>query len=61
MKKINLNQIQRNLSNLEMKKIMAGSDIINNNTISTCVCGYNNDNVITNSNSVDGCLCTCTK
>lgn len=63
MKKINLNQIKRNLSKLEMNRIMAGSngDIINHNSISTCMCTWNNSSVITNTNDVAGCRCACDK
>ena len=59
MKKINLNQIQRNLSSTEMKMIMAGSDHDNTNNLMYCTCTFINYSSLTNSNSAEYCLCAC--
>jgi hypothetical protein len=60
MKKINLADIKNNLTKIELNKIMAGSgDITNTNSFKTCTCTYNNQSVISNSNTVDGCGCLC--
>jgi hypothetical protein len=60
MKKINLERIKENLTKVELNKIMAGSgDITNTNSTQLCICKYNNNSVITNSNSITGCFCQC--
>ncbi len=37
----------------------AGDDIKNDNTVSGCVCYYNNTSLTTNSNGVSICTCEC--
>jgi len=61
MKKINLENIKKNLSKFELDKIMGGKsqDVTNTNSYKTCTCTYTNQSVISNSNSVDGCSCLC--
>lgn len=61
MKKINLNQIKRNLSKLEMNRIMAGSSNDNTNTLMYCMCEFVNFPNITNSNSAYECTCACVR
>ncbi|GEM_PF-2058731 len=41
--------------------ISAGDEIKNINETAKCFCTYSNMTSLINKNSVDGCLCTCTK
>jgi len=61
MEKINLENIKKNLSKFELNKIMGGKsqDVTNTNSTQLCICEYNNNSVITNSNSIAGCFCRC--
>ena len=62
MKKLNKLKLQNQVLNEEeLKMLVGGYDITNNNSVSTCSCSYKNNSLsLTNSNSVSGCTCTCT-
>ena len=62
MKKLNKLKLDEQLLNEdELKMLVGGYDISNNNSHSTCSCTYKNNSLsLTNSNSVSGCECTCT-
>lgn len=36
-------------------------DVINSNSVRTCICVYTDAGVTTNTNKVDGCTCSCKK
>lgn len=61
MKKINLKEIEANLTKYELNKIMAGSSSGDNiNAITECTCFYkNHGSSLTNSNQVFPCACWC--
>lgn len=58
LKKLKLNQTV--LAAEELRQLKGGNDVINNNSVSTCVCDYSNKTrTINNNNSVSGCWCAC--
>lgn len=59
-----------NLSEKELSLLVGGMctqlmqttiDVDNTNQTASCICTYNNSNVINNDNSVSGCRCVCIK
>jgi len=59
MKKLNLNELNElkgGVSNLT-----ATGDVKNNNSVASCYCIYRNSSATSNSNTADGCKCTCSE
>jgi hypothetical protein len=52
---------QESLTILELQSLKGGTDVTNSNTVSSCICFYNDVSAITNSNGVAGCQCQCSK
>lgn len=48
------------LTSLELKQLRGGGDINNKNSVSGCLCEFNDYSVIENTNSISGCKCSCT-
>lgn len=63
MKKINLEEMEFDISNFEMNKIIGGKlappEANNINKVSGCTCDYNNNSVLSNSNDSTSCSCCC--
>ena len=60
MKKLKKISVSNSLTKNELSELIGGVDVSNKNNILGCHCSYNNQSLVTNDNSVQGCTCNCT-